>query len=82
MKTRKEWFNNLPKEAKDFTIANSTEEQLNTEKPSLYDALCDPDGFNFYANPGYEYWMKVAGDVWAAENPEAVSKPKHNRQRV
>lgn len=77
MKTRREWFNNLPADAKKHATANSSEEQLNTPKASLYDSLCDEDGFSFFDEPGDDYWMKIAGDVWAAENPTAAQKTHH-----
>lgn len=84
MKTRKEWFNNLPKDVAAKAIANSTEEQLNTEKPSLYTSLCDDDGFSPWGTEeGYNYWDKVATDVWAAENPtEATKLIKHHKHTV
>lgn len=69
MKTRTEWFNNLPADVAAKARANSTTEQLATLKNSLYDSLCDEDGFDFNHNgDNPDYWMQVASNVWEAEN--------------
>lgn len=63
--TRRDWFNTMEPTIAAKAIANNNEEQLNTVKGSLYDSLCDEDGFDFDKTPeGEEYWSNVTDKIW------------------